>query len=195
MDVDEAGVATPTNEGMEAARGAADTDGILENGSAKRQKVCNPCNTLTALHLQTLHKNAHKKRESLQKVRVRVAQSYAKKKNEKEHPKGLLRLSSALPPKSLPNHCRVTAVALPWHCRGTAEHGALELAALAARGSSRTTRQNGDRTPDPGQDARDEAHQAALLGLPFQAAAAYKYLFDLGAGHGFESGKPRFWKN
>ena len=59
MDVDEAGVATPTNEWMEAAQRAVDTDGILENGSAKRQKVCNSCNTLTALHLQTLHKNAH----------------------------------------------------------------------------------------------------------------------------------------
>ena len=49
MDVDEAGVATPTNEWMEAAQRAVDTDGILENGPAKRQKVCNPCNTLTAL--------------------------------------------------------------------------------------------------------------------------------------------------
>ena len=58
MDVDEAGVALPTSEWMEAAQRAADTDGILENGPAKRQKVCNPCNTLTALHLQTLHKNA-----------------------------------------------------------------------------------------------------------------------------------------
>ena len=56
--VDEAGVATPTNEWMEAAQRAVDTDGILENGPAKRQKVCNSCNTLTALHLQTLHKNA-----------------------------------------------------------------------------------------------------------------------------------------
>ena len=136
MDVDETEVALPTSEWMEAAQRAADTDGILENGPAKRQKVCNSCNTLTALHLQTLHKNAHKKRESLKRVRVRVARSYAKKKNEKGHPKGLLRLTSALPPKSLPNHCRVTAVALPWHCRGTAVHDALELAALAARGGS-----------------------------------------------------------
>ena len=103
MDVDEAGVPTPTNEWMEAAQRAVDTDGILENGSAKRQKVCNSCNTLTALHLQTLHKNAHKKRESLKRVRVRVARSYAKKKNEKGHPKGLLRLTSELPPKSHPN--------------------------------------------------------------------------------------------
>ena len=79
MDVDEAGVASPTNEWMEAAQRAADTDGILENGPAKRQKVCNPCNTLTALHLQTLHKNAHKKRESLQKARVRVARKCEKK--------------------------------------------------------------------------------------------------------------------
>ena len=64
MDVDEAGVAPPSNEWMEAAQRAVDTDGILENGPAKRQKVCNPCCTLTALNLQTLHKNAHK-RESL----------------------------------------------------------------------------------------------------------------------------------
>ena len=77
MDVDETEVALPTSEWMEAAQRAADTDGILENGPAKRQKVCNPCNTLTALHLQTLHKNAHKKRESLQRVRVRVARSCA----------------------------------------------------------------------------------------------------------------------
>ena len=96
MDVDEAGIPTPTNEWMEAAQRAVDTDGILENGSAKRQKVCNSCNTLTALHLQTLHKNALKRRESLKRVRVRVARSYAKKKNEKGHPKGLLRLTSEL---------------------------------------------------------------------------------------------------
>ena len=54
MDVDETEVALPTSEWMEAAQRAADTDGILENSSAKRQKVCNPCSTLTALHLQTL---------------------------------------------------------------------------------------------------------------------------------------------
>ena len=41
MDVDEAGVAPPTSEWMEAAQRAADTDGILENEPAKRQKVCN----------------------------------------------------------------------------------------------------------------------------------------------------------
>ena len=48
MAVDEAGVAPPSNEWMEAARKAADTDGILENASAKRQKVCISCNTLTS---------------------------------------------------------------------------------------------------------------------------------------------------
>ena len=53
MDVDEAGDPTPTNEWMEAAQRAVDTDGILENAAAKRQKVCKSCNTLTALHLQT----------------------------------------------------------------------------------------------------------------------------------------------
>ena len=53
MDVDEAGVALPTPEWMEAAQRAADTDGILENEPAKRQKVCNSCNTLTANSLVT----------------------------------------------------------------------------------------------------------------------------------------------
>ena len=48
MAVDEAGVALPTPEWMEAARKAADTDGILENASAKRQKVCISCHTLTS---------------------------------------------------------------------------------------------------------------------------------------------------
>ena len=119
MDVDEAGDPTPTKEWMEAAQRAVDTDGILENNSAKRQKVCNPCSTLTALHLQTLHKNAHKKRESLKKVRVRVARSCAKKKNEKGHPKGLLRLTSELPPKSLPNHSRVVVYVFSIYTRTT----------------------------------------------------------------------------
>ena len=116
MDVDEAGVATPTNEWMEAAQRAVDTDGILENGSAKRQKVCNSCNTLTALHLQTLHKIAHKRRESLKRVRVRVARSYEKRRTRKGTQKGC----SDSPPNSLPNHSRITPVSLPWHCRGTA---------------------------------------------------------------------------
>ena len=43
MAVDEAGGVAPSREWMEAAQRAADTDGILENGPAKRQKVCNPC--------------------------------------------------------------------------------------------------------------------------------------------------------
>ena len=171
MAVDDSGVAPPTAEWLQAAQRAAETDGILENTSAKRQKVCKSCHTLTSPALANHAQECTQRRESLQRTRVRVARTWKKNTNEKERPKGLLRLSSALPPKSLPNHCRVTAVALPWHCRGTAEHGALELAALAARGSSGTTRQNGDRTPDPGQDARDEAHWAALLGLPFHAVS------------------------
>ena len=136
MDVDEAGVALPTPEWMEAARKAADTDGILENASAKRQKVCISCHTLTSPAHANHAQECTQRRESLQKTRVRVARSCKTERKKEEHPKGLLRLTSALPPKSLPNHCRVTAVALPWHCRGTAEHDALELAALAARGSS-----------------------------------------------------------
>ena len=39
MDVEETGVAPPTNEWMEAAQKALENDGILETASAKRQKV------------------------------------------------------------------------------------------------------------------------------------------------------------
>ena len=42
--VDDSGVApprAPTSKWMQAAQRAADTDGILENAPAKRQKVCN----------------------------------------------------------------------------------------------------------------------------------------------------------
>ena len=101
MDVDDAGVALPTPEWMEAARKAADSDGT--------QKGC-----------------------------------------------------SDSPPHSLPNHSRITAVALPWHCRGTAVALPSTLRSSSLRspreGAHERTRQNGDRTPDPGQDARDEAH-------------------------------------
>ena len=80
MDVDEAGVALPTPEWMEAARKAADTDGILENASAKRQKVCISGYTLTspaplAPALANHAQECTQKRESLQKTRVRVARS------------------------------------------------------------------------------------------------------------------------
>ena len=123
MDVDEAGVAPPTNEWMEAAQRAADTDGILENGPAKRQKVCNPCYTLTALHLQTLVPA----QECTQKERVspestRASRTIVRKENDRERaPKRaaptLLRTPSRIPPESLPWHCRGTAVALPYASR------------------------------------------------------------------------------
>ena len=49
MAVDDSGVAPPTAEWLQAAQRAAETDGILENTSAKRQKVCKSCHTLTGL--------------------------------------------------------------------------------------------------------------------------------------------------
>ena len=48
MAVDDAEVALPTAEWLQAAQRAAETDGILENTSAKRQKVCKSCHTLTS---------------------------------------------------------------------------------------------------------------------------------------------------
>ena len=53
MVVDGAGIAPPTNEWMEAAQRAAETDGILENTSAKRQKVCILICTLLSQHTST----------------------------------------------------------------------------------------------------------------------------------------------
>ena len=75
MDVDDAGVALPTPEWMEAARKAADTDGILENASAKRQKVCISCNTLTSPAHANHAQECTQRRESLQKTRVGVART------------------------------------------------------------------------------------------------------------------------
>ncbi len=75
MAVDEAGVALPTPEWMEAARKAADTDGILENASAKRQKVCISCCTLTSPAHANHAQECTQRRESLQKTRVRVART------------------------------------------------------------------------------------------------------------------------
>ena len=100
MVVDDSGVAPPTSEWMQAAQRAADINGILENEPAKRQKVCNSCCTPTTLHLQNLAHKCTQRRESLPKVRVRVART-CKKKREKEHPKRLLGPTSALPPKTL----------------------------------------------------------------------------------------------
>ena len=85
MDVDEAGVALPTPEWMEAARKAADTDGILENASAKRQKVCISCNTLTSPAHANHAQECTQRRESLQETRVRVARSCKKERKEEEH--------------------------------------------------------------------------------------------------------------
>ena len=134
MDVDEAGDPTPTKEWMEAAQRAVDTDGILENGSAKRQKVCNSCNTLTALHLQTLVPA----QECTQKERVsqestRASRTTVRKKEERERaPKRAapthLRTPSQIPPESLPWHCRGTAVALPSTMRSSSLRSPREAA-------------------------------------------------------------------
>ena len=101
MAVDDAEVALPTAEWLQAAQRAAETDGILENTSAKRQKVCKSCHTLTSPAHANHAQECTQRRESLQETRVRVARSCKKERKEEEHPKGQLRLTSALPPKSL----------------------------------------------------------------------------------------------
>ena len=52
MAVDDSGVAPPTAEWLQAAQRAAETDGILENTSTKRQKVRNASCTLILMSLQ-----------------------------------------------------------------------------------------------------------------------------------------------
>ena len=91
MAVDDAEVALPTAEWLQAAQRAAETDGILENTSAKRQKVCKSCHTLTSPALANHAQECTQRRESLQRTRVRVARTWKKNTNEKERPKGLLR--------------------------------------------------------------------------------------------------------
>ena len=96
MAVDEAGVALPTPEWMEAARKAADTDGILENASAKRQKVCISGYTLTSPGPCTCKPctRMHTK-ERVSPENTSASRTIVQKMKEKEHQKGLLRLSSA----------------------------------------------------------------------------------------------------
>ena len=54
MVVDGQGVDPPTDEWMQRAQMAAETDGIFENAPTKRQKVCISCCTPTALHIPAL---------------------------------------------------------------------------------------------------------------------------------------------
>ena len=171
MAVDDSEVALPTAEWLQAAQRAAETDGILENTSAKRQKVCKSCHTLTSPAHANHAQECTQRRESLQETRVRVARSCKKKEGKR---KSTQKGSSDSPPHSLPNPSRITAVSLPWHCRGTAVALPSTMRSSSLRSpreaTPNRTRQNGIRTPDPGQEARGEAHWTALQGLPNQAA-------------------------
>ena len=120
MAVDDSGVAPPTAEWLQAAQRAAETDGILENTSAKRQKVCKSCHTLTspapANHRKPCTRMHTKERVSPENTSASRTNVEKKIRTRKSAQKGC----SDSPPHSLPNPSRITAVALPWHCRGTA---------------------------------------------------------------------------
>ena len=53
MAVDDSGVAPPTNEWMQAAQRALETDGILDGSPAKRHKLCICICTLMSQHTCT----------------------------------------------------------------------------------------------------------------------------------------------
>ena len=153
MAVDEAGGVAPSREWMQAAQRALETDGILDGSPAKRHKVCICICTLMSQHTCTPKLLGESLSED---VPVRVSRAYILLERillfpKKSSPlkKGPLRL----PPKSLPNHCRITAEAPPKHCRSTAKalpkQAPLELAPLAARGISHTKLQKRDSNPGP----------------------------------------------
>ena len=113
MAVDGSGVDPPTAEWLQAAQKAAETDGILETESAKRQKVC-IC-TCTLLSQHTCTPELLGERVSPEDVPVRVSQKYISLERILVFPKKSSPLKKGplrLPPEALPKHCRSTAEAL-----------------------------------------------------------------------------------
>ena len=144
MDVDEAGVAPSTNEWMEAALWAADTDGILEN---------EPCEAPEGVQLmQHAHSPApaNPAQKCTQKERVspkstRASRTIVRKKEERER----------APKRAAPTHLRtpsqITPESLPWHCRGTA--GARCARARCARRARQLPNDTPERDSNPGPRA------------------------------------------
>ena len=115
MAVDEAGGVPPTREWMQAAQRALETDGILDGSPSKRHKVCICTCTLMSQHTCTPKLLGESLSED---VPVRVSRAYILLERILLFPKKSSPLKKGplhLPPKSLPNHCRSTAEALPKH--------------------------------------------------------------------------------
>ena len=162
--VDSQGLDPPTEKWLQAAREAADTDGIRENAYAERLQMCISCCTLMCMFpmVPNMYRVSHSRY-----VSERVSPSYSKTgiaigpfyKNMESLP------VAPVPPKSLPRHSRGTPEALPSSSRAAPELAAARRAREPFFGNVLEFAKNRIRTLDPEQRARGETHQAALLGL------------------------------
>ena len=126
--VDSQGLDPPTEKWLQAAREAADTDGIRENAYAERLQMCISCCTLMCMFpmVPNMYRVSHSRY-----VSERVSPSYSTTgigpfyKNMESLP------VAPVPPKSLPRHSRGTPEQLPSSCRAAAEQlpSSLPLAA------------------------------------------------------------------
>ena len=111
--VDSQGLDPPTEKWLQAAREAADTDGIRENAYAERLQMCISCCTLMCMFpmVPNMYRVSHSRY-----VSERVSPSYSTTgigpfyKNMESLP------VAPVPPKSLPRHSRGTPEQLPSSC-------------------------------------------------------------------------------
>ncbi len=108
--VDSQGLDPPTDKWLQAAREAADTDGIRENAYAVRLKMCISCCTLMCMFpmVPNMYRVSHSRY-----VSERVSPSYSTTgigpfyKNMESLP------VAPVPPEALPRHSRAAAEQLP----------------------------------------------------------------------------------
>ena len=130
--VDSQGLDPPTEKWLQAAREAADTDGIRENAYAERLQMCISCCTLMCMFpmVPNMYRVSHSAC-----VSERVFPTYYKTGDSPFRKKMESLPVAPVTPKSLPSPSRGTPEALPRHSRGTHEaltrhsRGTHELAA------------------------------------------------------------------
>ena len=149
--VDSQGLDPPTEKWLQAAREAADTDGIRENAYAERLQMCISCCTLMCMFpmVPNMYRVSHSRY-----VSERVSPSYSTTgigpfyKNMESLP------VAPVPPKSLPRHSRGTPEQLPSSFRAAAELAAARRAREPFFGHVSKITKIRVRTRDPEQSAR-----------------------------------------
>ena len=109
--VDSQGLDPPTEKWLQAAREAADTDGIRENAYAERLQMCISCCTLMCMFpmVPNMYRVSHSRY-----VSERVSPSYSTT--------GIgpfYKNMESLPVEALPRHSRAAAEQLPSSCRSS----------------------------------------------------------------------------